>query len=84
MKLYVMLPILFLYGCTSPLPKIVNHDVMVTIPCKITMPVKPVMPLTDTGDIKDNIFIKTKKALAELDIRRGYEAQLEAAAGSCQ
>ena len=84
MKLYVMLPILLLCGCACPTPQIVNHDVMVTVPCKITMPVKPVMPLTDTGDAKDNIFVKSKKALAELDIRRGYEAQLESAAGSCQ
>jgi hypothetical protein len=62
---------------------IVNRDVLVTVPCKINPPVKPVMPLTDTGDTKDNIFINIKKAIAEIEIRKGYELQLETAVKSC-
>jgi hypothetical protein len=84
-KILFALPVILLCGCASTTPpKIINHDVFITTPCKITLPAKPVMPLTDTGSVNDDIFVKTKKALAEIDIRKGYEAELEAAAGSCK
>lgn len=73
-----------LAACGTVPAKVVDHNVLVTVPCKVTMPGKPVMPLTDTGDVNDDIFVKTKKALAEIDLRKGYEAQLEAVAKSCE
>ena len=82
--IYAVLPVLLLCACGTVPPKVVDHEVLVTVPCKVTMPSKPVMPLTDTGDVKDDIFVKTKKALAEIDLRKGYEAQLEAVAQSCK
>jgi hypothetical protein len=88
MKLLIVVLILAaifsLSGCFSTTGKVVDHNVQVNVPCKVTMPSKPVMPLTDTGNIKDDIFVKSKKALAEIDLRKGYEAELEAAAGSCK
>jgi hypothetical protein len=84
MKAIFLLPVLLLVGCQYMPPKIVNHNVMVPVPCKVTLPVKPEMPLTDNGDVKDDIFVKTKKALAEIDRRKGYEAQLEAVVKSCE
>ena len=70
-------------GCCNE-PKIIDHKIMVQVPCRVTMPEKPIMPLTETGKIEEDIFLKTKKALAELDIRKGYAAQLEAVARSCE
>ena len=67
-----------------PIQVVVEHKVLVTIPCKVALPTKPSMPLTDSGDMRDDIFIKTKKALAEIDLRKGYEAQLESSARSCE
>ena len=85
MKIFI-LSILFLSGCctTACKPTVVDRNVMITIPCKISVPEKPAMPLTDSGKQEEDIFNKTKKALAELDIRRGYESELEAAIESCQ
>lgn len=76
--------LLLLSGCFASAPTIVDHNVMVTVPCKVTLPAKPQMPLTDSGDVKDDMFVKTKKALAEIELRKGYEEQLEAAAESCK
>ena len=75
---------LLLPGCSLLPTRTVNHDVMVTVPCKITLPQKPVMPLTDSAKVEDDIFVKVKKALSEIELRKGYELQLETAAGSCQ
>ena len=84
MKKNIIFVAFFIMGCSSTsIPTIVNHDVMVTVPCNTTLPLKPLMPLTDTGNVSDDIFTKTKKALAEIDIRRGYEAELESIATSC-
>jgi hypothetical protein len=83
-KLILALPLVVLCGCAQLPPKIVDHNVMVPVPCKVTPPVKPVMPLSDTGSTSDDIFVKVKKALAEIDVRKGYEAELEAAVGSCK
>lgn len=68
----------------EPVQVIVDHKIEVNIPCKIHMPEKPIMPLTDTAKAEDDIFLKTKKALAETELRKGYEDKLEAAAGACK
>lgn len=86
MKTFIIIPALFLSGC-SLLPTrtiVVDHNVLVTIPCRITQPQKPVMPLTDSSKIEEDIFVKTKKALAEIELRKGYEKQLETVVESCQ
>jgi len=85
MKLYAtILSLALLSGCSWIPTHVVDHDVMVPVPCKVTMPQKPLMPFTDTATVKDNIYVKTQKALAEINVRKGYEAELEAAAGSCK
>ena len=83
-KLLIAMAILTLTGCATTDTNVVDHNVLVSTPCKVTMPAKPLMPLTDTGTTTDDIFVKTKKALAEIDVRKGYESELEAAAGSCK
>lgn len=83
-KLYATIPTFLLCGCLATTgPAIVDHNVIVQVPCNVTMPDKPVLPLTDSGDVKDDIFLKSKKALAEIEARKGYETKLEAAAQSC-
>lgn len=86
-KIYLVLAILLLPligGCLATTgPAIVDHNVMVQIPCNVTLPEKPVYSLTDTGTVQDSIFDKTKKSLAEIEERKAYEAKLEAAAKSC-
>jgi len=80
----LFLSVLLLAGCgTTQPPNVVDHNVLVTIPCKVVMPVKPVMPLTDNGLVDDDLFVKSKKALAEIELRKGYEGEIEAAANSC-
>ena len=87
MKLIILVSTVFLSGCNWLCPRdqnIVDHNVVVTVPCKINAPQKPVMPLTESGKVEDDIFMKSKKALAEIELRKGYESQLESAIGSCQ
>ena len=84
---YIMATLIFLAlaGCNSISPqKVVDHEVLVSIPCKIPAIDKPVFPFTDTASRKDNVFVKTKKALAEIELRKGYESTLEAGIKSCQ
>lgn len=83
-KILLAVPAFFLCGCLATTgPAIVNHNVIVQVPCNVTMPDKPSFPLTDSGNVNDNIFIKSKKALSEIEARQGYETKLEAAAQSC-
>lgn len=83
-KLFTLSIVLPLYGCLATTgPAVIDHNVIVQVPCNVTMPDKPVFPLTDSGNVKDDIFLKTKKALAEIEQRKGYESKLEAAAQSC-
>ena len=85
MKYIFLLPLVLLVACGNLRPAaIVDHKVMVTIPCKTPIVDRPVMPLTDNGSTKDDIFVKTKKALAEINERAAYEIKLEAVIKSCQ
>lgn len=75
---------LSLVGCASMKPQppqIVN--VAVPVPCKIQTIKRPDMP-TDKLKKSDNIYVKTQAAFAEIDIRQGYEDQLNAAIEGCQ
>lgn len=75
---------ILLGGCFATTgPALVDHNVMVQVPCNVTLPEKPVFSLTDTGKVQDTIFDKTKKSLAEIEERKAYEAKLEAVARSC-
>jgi len=83
-KIILVVPVFLLCGCLATTgPAVIDHNVIVQVPCNVTMPDKPVFPLTDVGDVKDDVFVKTKKALSEIEERKSYEAKLEAAAQSC-
>lgn len=70
-------------GCSTIKDAII---VKVPIPVKCESPaiVKPVMPFTDGGKSEDSIFDMVKKLLAEIEIRKGYEDQLNASVQTCQ
>jgi hypothetical protein len=59
-------------------------QVAVPVPCKIIMPSKPVMPLQELSEDESDVFVITQNALAEIELRKGYEVKLEAEAKACQ
>jgi hypothetical protein len=86
-----MNPVLFimslvLTGCTSiPVVKTVDRivEIPVTTPCKIKQVDKPDMP-TDKLKKEDSLDDKTAAALSEIERRKAYEKELEAAIKECQ
>lgn len=82
--LLVSLLVLSLSGCGLFQPRVEIREVKVPVPvpCKIIEPEKPVMPFQES-DPDENIFVKMKKALAEIELRQGYEVKLEAAIKEC-
>lgn len=78
---------LLLVGCASSQAPIIKTEdkivnVAVQVPCKVTLPERPAMPL-DSAKPEEDVFTKIKKALAEIELRQSYEEKLEAAAKSC-
>lgn len=76
---------LVLSACATNEPKVVYKEVKVpvVIPCIQNQPEKPSFPLQE-ATARDSIFILTKKALAEIELRKGYESELEAALVACK
>ena len=86
MKLLALAFSLLLTAC-CPKPLIVKEPVevkvMVPVPCQVEHPAKPVWQL-DYPDVRQaGLFVKGNSALVELEQRRRYEAELEAALTSC-
>lgn len=77
-------------ACGTP-PKIVTNtvNVPVPVPCNIQAPEKPYMPYTDVDkdklppDEAKDIYAWIKKMLAEIELRKGYEGELETAIQAC-
>lgn len=71
-------------GCSlfQTKPEIQTIKVIEKVPCKVTMPEKPVYPL-DSAKKSDDIFLKGQKALSEIEIREAYTIKLEAAIKEC-
>jgi hypothetical protein len=51
--------------------------------CQAKIPPKPAWPLDDPGLAGKGLYAKGRAALAEIELRRAYEAKLEAALRSC-
>lgn len=77
--------LLLLSGCASqPVAyKPVEIEIPVAIDCKIEAIASPAWPTAFTSE-KNGVFDDAKAVLQELELRKGYEAQLEAAVKSCQ
>jgi hypothetical protein len=74
-----------LTSCAAPEPifKPVTVDVPVAVPCRtpaIRQPASPLRGVTPEAPL----FDKVKAALIEIDLRKVYEAKLEAALTACQ
>lgn len=82
MKLFYVIPFVFLVGCSSVPSKPIEVQVPVSIPCKITPPNKPDFSTNNLG-IGMDIYTQVKTLLAERKQRQGYELELEAAIESC-
>lgn len=81
-KLILTCTLLLIAGCAILAPKIEKVEVPIPVPCNIIPPSKPSMPFSEV-DLTGNIFTDTKRALAEIQLRIGYEVQLEAAIKAC-
>lgn len=88
---WVLLFVPFLTGCPKPIKpdveiRIVKEPyevkVPVPVPCKATIPVKPVF-LVDTVSKSADVLDKGTTVMKELEQRRQYERVLEAAMLAC-
>jgi hypothetical protein len=51
--------------------------------CAVKIPPKPIWPLDDPALRGKDLYAKAQAALAEIELRRAYEAKLEAALRAC-
>jgi hypothetical protein len=85
MKNYILM-LALLAGCnTLPVAgsKTIEVKVPVPVPCRISPVDKPQSPL---GSLKreDDIHTKTKAILAQIELDKAYQVELEAAQKGCQ
>lgn len=82
-----MLALLVLAGCAAPAPQVVTRtvtvEVPVGVPCRTPQIARPVWPL-DVLPTDANDYEWARAALAEIEVRNGYEARLEGAVAGCQ
>lgn len=79
MRVLALLPVVLLLGCASKPP--IEIKIPVVVPCIKEQPVAPIYPTVaeDTG-----IFERVKVLLAERELRKGYEAKLQAMLTACE
>lgn len=86
MKSLTILICLALAGC-CPKPSIIREPVEVMVPvpvpCDAKLPVKPIWKLDAPEVRKAGLFLKGNSSLQELEQRRQYERELEAALSAC-
>lgn len=77
--------LLLLAGCANEtmVYKPVEIIVPVAVECKVEAIQPPTWP-TLSLDEKTGLFDAVKAFISEIELRKGYEAQLEAAVKSCQ
>jgi hypothetical protein len=77
--------LLLLSACAAPEPvfKPVSVEVPVAVPCKAPAVPKPASALRQAV-LTAPLFDKVKAALVEIDVRKAYEARLEAALAACR
>lgn len=72
-----------LSGCAAqPAPRVPQVHVPVPVPCQETEPTRPVMP-TEALAVDVTLDAFAAAAIAEIERREGYEAQLRAALAAC-
>lgn len=79
----LVLATLILSGCAAVPPEVREIKVPVPVPCMISAPSKPSMPIDAISKYENNVFTIVKNLLAEIELRKGYETVLESAIASC-
>lgn len=69
------------YQPTIP-PKVITAEVAIPVTRKVAIPVKPEMPLQSASS-KEPFDVLIKKALAEIELRKSYELELETSVDAC-
>jgi hypothetical protein len=69
-------------GCGTIRTETQTVKVPVPVKCQQVEPVRPTMP-TESLSVSDSEDTKVASALAEIDIREGYEGQLRTALRAC-
>ena len=86
-SLYLFIPILFLAGCSTTGSTIVTRTVTVEVPvvakCAAPIPDRPTYEL-DRVSVNDDVYVKGRAALIEIQQRKAYEEKLQAAAKACR
>lgn len=81
--LTILLASTLLSGCFATMPGAVTEVLVpVPVPCNINAPSMPSWPF-QTASGSDDIFTSVKKMLAEIELRKGYEIEMEAAIKGC-
>jgi hypothetical protein len=86
-KLLILALVSLLTGCATNTPPGINTviqqvEVPIAVPCKAEVPVKPDFNF-DKLTPEEDIFEKSKAALADRKLHMGYETELLAALKSC-
>ncbi len=86
-KLLIIVSALFIAGCATNTPPGINTviqrvEVPIAVPCKAEVPPKPNFNFDKLTPDQD-VFDKTKAALADRKLHIGYETELLAALNSC-
>jgi hypothetical protein len=85
MKIFPFIALTLLAACNTPPPVLrpVAVDMPVAVPCKAPAIQRPDEPLLHVAP-QASLFDKVKAALVEIDIRKAYETQMEAAMAACE
>lgn len=82
MKLAIIpLALLALAGCSSA-PQLQAVKIPVPVECRVQVPSRPAMP-TEALTPASTLDAIVQAALAEIELREGFEIELQAALGSC-
>lgn len=84
-RIFTVLFVAMLAGCAAPqvVTRTVTAEVPVAVPCRAPQIDRPTWPL-DVLPTDANDYEWTRAALAEIEMRRAYEARLEGAVAGCQ
>jgi hypothetical protein len=77
---WLALPFLALVAACGGDKKPLEIRIPVPVPCVAERPARPDYPVIKDGD---SIFVRVQKLLAERELRRAYEGELEAALAAC-
>lgn len=87
MRVLIIALIALLTGCSTPAPRIVTKTVTVEVPivakCEVPIPERPAYEL-DRVSVKDDLYVKGRAALIEIEQRKAYEERLRSAAEACR